>query len=478
MSDSMQDSSVHTYERHSYETPQFLAADKTLKSAITAAKYATTVLHTAKRRLILEFHPAYFVTIMGCGILSVILYKFPYPAYWLQVCGCIMWGFSVFFFIVTLVSFIASMVVVPSNFLKFHRDPAVSVYLGCLSMGYTTTFVNFLHAITPKSFIIGVYVFWWISLALSLYCAIVIFYFGIIAKYHKKHNSLSNDMLNATLLLPIVTLTVTASAGALICPDLPSTNLQVVTLVICYLIWAAAVGLAFVIIGIYYWKLCVHKVPSTALVFSSFLPVGVMGQGAFGILLIGKDIFGMVMEHHELLLLSPYMSYVTNSPVQVSESVNSVTAGFVVGTCFIYFTALMSLFLNAFGLFSTVIAIMTCLSKIYPFTKHHDPQLTYFTKEHPSFLRRRMHGLMRFSKAFWAMTFPLGTMSLANSEMADLHNGMHALRVVGAIYGTALILIDIGCIIGTFYCAIQDVLADIQTLHHDNDSMNNTVVDV
>lgn len=424
------------------------------------AKYAHAALRVAHRRLIAEFHPAYFVSIMGCGILSVILHKFPYPAYWLQVCGCIMWGFALFFFWVTFVSFLASMALIPGKFMKFHRDANVSVYLGCLSMGYTTTFVNFLYAITPKSFIVGIYVLWWISVALSLYCGVVIFYFGIIAKYKEQHNDLPAQSLNATLLLPVVTLTVTALAGALICPDLPSTNIKALTLVVCYLLWAWAVGLAFVIVGIYYWRLFIHKIPPTSLVFSSFLPVGVMGQGAFGILLIGKNVWTLVMENHQTLLLSPYMSYVTTTSVNVSQSVNSATAAFVVGTCFIYYTALVSLFLNAFGIFSTIMAVMACFSKIYPFTRNHDPSLTYLTRNHPSFVRRRMHGLMRFTKAFWAMTFPLGTMSLANSQMAELHAGMRALRVVSAMFAAALVVIDVGCIFGTFYSIVQEVRAE------------------
>lgn len=449
-------------DSHSLETPQLSDDDKTFKSKTTVAQYACATVNVAHRRLILEFHPAYFVSIMGCGILSVILHNFPYPAYWLEVCGCIMWGFAVFFFILTFPSFIISMVTVPGNFLKFHRDANTSVYLGCLSMGYTTTFVNFLFGITSKSFIKGIYVLWWISLVLSLYCAIVIFYFGIIAKYRKKYNLLTSETVSATLLLPVVTLTVTASAGALICPDLPSINLQVLTLVICYLLWAWAVALAFIIISIYYGRLFIHKIPATGLVFSSFLPVGVMGQGAFGILLIGRDIYTLVMENHELVLLSPYMSYVNSTAIDVGQSVDSVTASFIVGTCFIYFTALMSLFLNAFGMFSTIIAVMSCLSKIYPFTKNHNPQWTYMTENHTSFFRRRIRGLIRFSRAFWAMTFPLGTMSLANSEIATLHKGLHALRVVGAMYGAALIVIDVGCILGTFYCAIQDVRAEVK----------------
>ena len=181
-------------DSHSLETPQLSDDDKTLKSKTTVAQYACATVNVAHRRLILEFHPAYFVSIMGCGILSVILHNFPYPAYWLEVCGCIMWGFAVFFFILTFPSFIISMVTVPGNFLKFHRDANTSVYLGCLSMGYTTTFVNFLFGITSKSFIIGIYVLWWISLVLSLYCAIVIFYFGIIAKYRKLNGFEMNKM--------------------------------------------------------------------------------------------------------------------------------------------------------------------------------------------------------------------------------------------------------------------------------------------
>ena len=44
------------------------------------------------QKLIKGFTPAYFGAVMGTGVSSCVLYKFPYPSRWLEICGCICLG--------------------------------------------------------------------------------------------------------------------------------------------------------------------------------------------------------------------------------------------------------------------------------------------------------------------------------------------------------------------------------------------------
>ena len=231
-------------------------------------------------RFIAGLTPAYFVSVMGTGITANILYNFPYFGQWLRVCSYIMFAIAFIFFIVLTFFTVVSIFIHPQKWTTFHRDTAVAPFMGTFVMGYITL-VNMLFNFTGKDFIIGVWVFWWISVFLSLYTAFVVFFTGMISK-NKSRPLLPAANLHATLLLPIVTLTVAASSGSIMTPDLPSNNTKIITMLVCYLMWCIAIFLATVIITIHHWKLFVYKIPPTNVVFTSFLPVGVMGHALTG----------------------------------------------------------------------------------------------------------------------------------------------------------------------------------------------------
>lgn len=402
--------------------------------------------HAIEHKLIKGFTPAYFVTVMGTGVSSGILYRFPYPARWLEICGYIMFGIGVIFLLLAFVCFVVSMLRYPQKFKAYHNDPAIAPYMGCLPMGYNTL-VNFLYYITGTGWIIGILVLWWISVVLSLYTACVVFYTAFLAKRRSGANYLDPKELHATLLLPIVTLTVAALSGNAFALDLPSVDLQVTTMIVSYILWSNAISLAVIIISVYYWKLFVYKIPPTNIVFTSFLPIGVLGQGAFCIILFGNNVYTLIVKHHDTLLSSHYLHF----PKELDlSSVATLGIGISVGQAVLIITAMVCLFLISFGYFSTYIAVISCISKTLPFTKNYNIECAY----NPTSLNRikkLLTGFIAFNRTYWAMTFPLGTMVLSNNELSKSFGGLRAFRVIATIYAVALLIITIGCICGVIY---------------------------
>lgn len=404
------------------------------------------LMYAIDQKLVKGFTPAYFVTVMGTGISSGILYNFPYPARWLEICGYIMFGIGVILFFVLVACYIVCVIRYPENFKAYHNDPAVAPYMGCLPMGYNTL-LNFLYYLTGTGWIIGIWVLWWISVVLSLYTACVVFYSTFLAKRKSSANYLDPKELNATLLLPIVTLTVAASSGNLFALDLPSVSFQIITMVVSYILWSNAITLAVIIITVYYWKMFVYKIPPTNLVFTSFLPVGVVGQGAFGIILLGNNMYRLIIQHHDTVLSSHYMHFPKGMDL---SSVSTLGIGISVAQVVLIMTAMVCLFLISFGYFSTYIAVVSCISKIRPFTKNYNPDCAYNPSNLNSY-KRLLTGLIAFNKTYWAMTFPLGTMVLSNNELSKAFGGLRAFRVIATAYAMTSLVITCGCICGVIY---------------------------
>lgn len=377
---------------------------------------------------------------MGTGISSAILYNFPFPSEWLRVCSYIMFSFTAIFWLTTTIFLFITCIKIPKRVITFHCDPTVAPFMGAYAMGYNTI-VNYIYFLTGKSWVLGTYCLWWIAVIISVYCAVVVFFMLLISKNKHAAKRLDPANLHATLLLPIVTLTVAASLGNIFCLDLPTNVLIISTMIISYILWSVAISMAFVIIAVYFWKLFVYKIPSTGLVFTLFLPVGVSGQGAYCIALFGSNMHKFIM---------------SNSSLFINESESNPQAAFVVSNVILYSSTMISLFLTSFGYFCTLIAILSCLSKIAPFTSNPNESYSYQNKvKHP--IKSKFNGLIKFFRAFWAMTFPLGTMSLANNELHKNFNNLTAFRVVAAMYGFMLIVITTGCVIGCFYKIFVEV---------------------
>lgn len=59
------------------------------------------------------------------------------------------------------------------------------------------------------------------------------------------------------------------------------------TLVVSYITWGTGVPLALSTLVIYFQRLTIYDLPSREVIVSVFLPLGPLGQGAFGIMQLG-----------------------------------------------------------------------------------------------------------------------------------------------------------------------------------------------
>ena len=53
-------------------------------------------------------------------------------------------------------------------------------------------------------------------------------------------------------------------------------------------------GLSFFVLALYFHRLAVHSLPNAEVIVSAFLPLGPLGQGAFGIMqlaAVGRSVF-------------------------------------------------------------------------------------------------------------------------------------------------------------------------------------------
>ena len=102
--------------------------------------------------------------------------------------------------------------------------------------------------------------------------------------------------LNATLLLPIVAITVVSSSGHSIELDLPHVHQTVLTMIVSFMLWSLSISMAFMVMTLYMWRLIIHKIPPTNLIMTSFLPVGFLGQSSYSIYLFGNNLNKFIPE--------------------------------------------------------------------------------------------------------------------------------------------------------------------------------------
>lgn len=411
--------------------------------------FAARLWHIVDEKLIGGFSPAFYASVMGTGISGNILYGFPFPAHWLKVCGVIMATVALVLFILLTVVFGLALRKDSQLWSKIHRDPAQAPGMGCLVMGYLTL-IFMLNSLAGKSWSYAVWVLWWIATFMSVYTSFLTFFFSVMGKHRKRANVLDTANISLTFLLPVVTLTVAASAGGVITPNMPHVNMKIITMVVSFIMWAIAVTLAFIVVAVNFWRLFVHKIPATGQVFSMFLPIGFLGQGAFAILLFGRNCVELILDHSGDVAESAYTSFLHGAAKHHDLSQLPV----ILATALLTVSTLLAMMLMSFGFFFTYLAFASLLLKMQPFARKPNPQHIY-ARVDGNFIQRSLSGLLRFNRGFWSMTFPLGTMALCNGEMYKLWNGMEAFRYISAIYAVVVFIVTLGCLSGVVYNVIK-----------------------
>ncbi|CRL25728.1 C4-dicarboxylate transporter/malic acid transport protein [Penicillium camemberti] len=313
------------------------------------------------RFIVRNFTPAWFSANMGTGIVSILLNTLPYNGQWLYWTSVTLFAFNVLLFAVFLGLTILRYALYPEIFAVMIAHPAQSLFLGTLPMGFATIINMFCLVCVPVWGAWASYFAWgmWILDAiLSVLTCFGVPFIMISRKYEVELQSMA-----APWLLPIVACVVAAASGAIVADVLPHPQYALGTLIASFVLWGIGVPLALMVMVIYLMRLMLHKLPPKAVIVSTFLPLGPLGQGGFGILKLGSVAQKVFPQTHAL--------------------------GPESGNAFYYAGFLIGILLWAFGLVWLFFAMASVLK----------------TRRFP------------FSLGWWAFTFPLGVYATCTCQL-------------------------------------------------------------
>ena len=317
------------------------------------------------REVIRQFTPNWFAATMGTGVLALALAQLPLAIPGLRVFAEGLWLFNIGLFVLFSVLYAARWVLFFDEARRIFAHSTVSMFFGTIPMGLATIINGFLVFGVPRwgqEVVQVAEVLWWIDVAMSLACGVLIPYMMFTRQEH------SIDQMTAVWLLPVVAAEVAAASGGLLAPHLADAHGQLVMLCTSYVLWAFSLPVAFSILTILMLRMALHKLPHENMAASSWLALGPIGTGALGMLLLGGD--------------GPAIFAANGMP-----GVGEVAAGLgLIG----------GITLWGFGLWWMLMAVLITL--------------------------RYLRDGIPFNLGWWGFTFPLGVYSLATLKLASTLN--------------------------------------------------------
>ncbi|KAH3668722.1 hypothetical protein OGAPHI_002476 [Ogataea philodendri] len=355
--------------------------------------------------LLVDFHPMYFVITMGTGITSAVMYRFPIESVrvGMKYVGIVYFFIDLIAFFVVHVLFVLRYFVLPNrydgtSFAGLLKDHRLNVFLGAQVMGFGSL-INMIYYLKPE-WTIFVYSLWWIQVGLTLLCAWGLTYVMFAL------NEIPASDLNATILLPAVTLTVAASTGCIVSQQLSSYRWKLSSEIVTFMLFGNAIMLALPLIAVYFYKLFTSGLPPKQSVYSCFIPIGVLGQGSFALLLNFQSLAQLVQADSSLVALTNGL-----------DSQVLLTIATALQLCSVY----VALLLISMGVCISVVAALCVLQYGW---------------------------IHSWSKALWASTFPLGTMAVSQALVYEL-TGWIGFKITASVYSFALIAVTTYCLINT-----------------------------
>lgn len=238
------------------------------------------------REVIRQFTPNWFAATMGTGVLALALAQLPVANPVLHAIAEALWLFNIFLFVLFTAVYAARWTLFFDEARRIFGHSTVSMFFGTIPMGLATIINGFLVFGLPRwgeGVIHLAEVLWWLDVAMSLACGVLIPYMMFTRQEH------SIDQMTAVWLLPVVAAEVAAASGGLLAPHLADAHSQLVMLVTSYVLWAFSLPVAFSILTILLLRMALHKLPHENMAASSWLALGPIGTGALGMLLLGAD---------------------------------------------------------------------------------------------------------------------------------------------------------------------------------------------
>ncbi|RON65821.1 TDT family transporter [Pseudomonas fluorescens] len=327
------------------------------------------------REVIRQFTPNWFAATMGTGVLALALANLPGAIPGLHAVAEGLWLFNILLFTLFTAAYAARWILFFDEARRIFGHSTVSMFFGTIPMGLATIINGFLLFGLPRwgdGVIQLAEVLWWLDVAMSLACGVLIPYMMFTRQEH------SIDQMTAVWLLPVVAAEVAAASGGLLAPHLTDAHSQLVVLTTSYVLWAFSLPVAFSLLTILLLRMALHKLPHENMAASSWLALGPIGTGALGMLLLGAD--------------APAI-FAANGLPGIGEIAAGI--GLVAGIT-----------LWGFGLWWMLMALLITV--------------------------RYLRDGIPFNLGWWGFTFPLGVYSLATLKLASTLN-LGFFSVVGCV---------------------------------------------
>lgn len=244
---------------------------------------------------------------MGTGIVGDLLLLIPFHARWLYYLSIVFFALNSLLFILAFVTSFIRYTLYPEIWGVMIRDPANSLFLACIPIGFAVLVELWVGICVP---VWGPWAvtFAWVCWMIDTIAAVAITVSIPFLMYDLKalppgqrqlaanvHTRMANkspiglERITAAQLLPIAATVVAAGVGGVVADALPNPQHALGTLLTCYVIWGMSMPLALTIIVIYYQRLTLHKLPSREVIVSCFLPLGPLGYGGYGYVLLNTS---------------------------------------------------------------------------------------------------------------------------------------------------------------------------------------------
>ncbi|WP_346829529.1 TDT family transporter [Pseudomonas abietaniphila] len=238
------------------------------------------------REVIRQFTPNWFAATMGTGILSAVLTQLPVHIPGMLQLAEALWMLNIVMFLSFSVLYAARWVMFFDEARRIFGHSTVSMFFGTIPMGMATIINGLLTFGVPRwgqGVLPPAEALWWLDVAMSLACGVVIPFMMFTRQEHRI------DQMTAVWLLPVVAAEVAAASGGLLAPHLADSHSQFSVLITSYVLWAMSVPVAFSILTILLLRMALHKLPHENMAASSWLALGPISTGAFGLMVLGAD---------------------------------------------------------------------------------------------------------------------------------------------------------------------------------------------
>ncbi|MCY0877385.1 MAG: C4-dicarboxylate ABC transporter [Firmicutes bacterium] len=227
--------------------------------------------------------PKWFTVTMGTGIVALDAYLVPGAPGWLKGFGTLLWLINMLLF-ATFMSGLGWRFAKDWQGIKRILGHSVeSLFFGAVPMALTTVVNGFFdigpHLLGPRAIAIGGGL-WLFNALLALASVIVIPYLMFTRHEH------GLGQMTAVWLMPIVPGEVAAASAGLWLPHLTSLAQRQDLYLVATVFWALSVPLAFLVLGILFMRLAIHKLPAKEFAISTWITLGTLGTGIMGLMLL------------------------------------------------------------------------------------------------------------------------------------------------------------------------------------------------